>query len=377
MAEAINRFAFNLYGKLKDQPGNLFCSPESISIALAMTYTGARGKTAEEMAAALAFAPDRISDTDWVCKACIAHLASINAKDGNQSYDLTVANALWAQAGGGFMPEFIEPLRKDFHADFSEVDFIKDSTSAGQRINQWVEMKTRNKIKDLISPGVLDSLTRLVLTNAVYFKGFWVGSFDKAQTQDEMFYLEGHRTVATPMMWQEERFNYYSGKGLQAIELPYKGNALSMLILLPAARNGLATAEKMLSVEKLADLLPKLENKKVNVILAKFKTTSQFDLNKTLSAMGMPLAFSQSADFSGMNGGKEPLHINAAIHRAYVDVNEEGTEAAAATGLAPMAMEEALPPVPVFKTDHPFLFLIRDMRSGCILFIGRIANPSL
>jgi serpin B len=242
-----------------------------------------------------------------------------------------------------------------------EVDFIRAAETVREIINTWVEKETRDKIKNLIPPGALSSLTRLVLTNAIYFKGNWARQFEKDKTIDAPFTLTNGRKVNVPMMNQTANFGYMEADNFQALELPYVDNELSMIILLPKRFDGLGDFEKKMNPEDLSNWLTKLCSRKVIVSVPRFKMTSQFGLAGVLKSMGMRDAFSTSADFSGMNGRKD-LFISAVIHKAYVDVNEEGTEAAAP---------------PVFRADRSFLFLIRDNHSGSILFIGRVMNPTL
>jgi len=234
-----------------------------------------------------------------------------------------------------------------------------------------VERKTNDKIKDLIKPGVLDALTRLVLTNAIYFKGDWAIQFDRGKTKDAPFMISADKKVNVPMMYLKENFKYWADKDLQVIELPYKGEHLSMIVLLPREVDSLSELEKKLTLENLNSWLQKLRKQEMMVYLPKFKMTSGFELAEILAAMGMPAAFF-GADFSGMNGRKD-LSISNVIHKAFVEVNEEGTEAAAATAVI---MERvAMSIEPVFRADHPFVFIIKDNRSGSILFMGRVSNP--
>jgi len=253
------------------------------------------------------------------------------------------------------------------------VNFATDAEGARKTINAWVEKQTRDKIKDLIQPGVLDSLTRLVLTNAIYFKGDWASPFKKDGTKDGDFFAADGQKVAAPMMHQTGHFGYLDGGELQALEMPYKGDALSMVVLLPKAKDGLPALEKKLSATSAVVWIAGLRKQQVQVAMPRFTTTAEFMLKETLSAMGMTDAFSDRADFSGMDGVKD-LFISAVIHKAFVDVNEEGTEAAAATAVVMKSTGMPAPPVE-FRADHPFVFLIRDTRSGCILFVGRMANP--
>jgi len=366
-----NAFAIALYGQLRNQTGNLFFSPESISTALAMAYAGARGDTASQMATTLHFTlpPDQLSP------AMGALLGDLNTT--HQGYQLSVANALWAQQGYTFLDAFLKVLKSDYGAGLNQVNFEGATEAARLTINQWVEKKTQDKIKDLLQPGALRSNTRLVLTNAIYFKGDWETQFDKAQTKNEVFFLSPAQTATTPLMHREGSFSYFDGGSFQALEIPYKSKELSIIIFLPKDRSGLPALEQSLTASNLQQWLHQLGPvPKVIVTLPKFKSTQQFELSATLRAMGMPAAFAAGADFSGMTGRRD-FAISEVIHKAYIDVNEEGTEAAAATAVTMRAL--AMRPVeqapPIFRADHPFVFLIRDNRSDSILFMGRMANP--
>ena len=371
VSEAANRFAFNLYGQLKSEAGNLFFSPLSIQTALAMTCCGARGETGRQMVSVMGFREDRPIRPEWMAAACGEFLAALRGDGKPRAYELSAANALWGQKGHGFLPAYLGFLRKNYGAGLREVDFAADTEGSRRTINAWVEKETRDRIKDLIPPGLLQPLTRLVLVNAIYFKGDWVFAFKKSETKDGDFFAAGGQKARVPMMHQTEHFGYLDGDEFQALEMPYKGGALSMVILLPKKKDGLAAFEKTLSAEKVAEWLAKLARREVWVTVPKFKTTAQFMLADTLKRMGMTDAFDGGkADFSGMDG-KRDLFISAVIHKAFVDVNEEGTEAAAATAI--VGTFGGGPPS--FYADHPFLFLIRERKSGCILFMGRLANP--
>jgi serpin B len=239
-----------------------------------------------------------------------------------------------------------------------------------------VESQTNGKIKDLIPPESLGAMTRLVLTNAVYFKGDWVQPFQKRNTREEDFTVSAQEKVKVPLMHQQMKMGYAEEGTFQVLELPYAGRELSMVVLLPKKVDGLPELEKAITVDKLASLLSNLPVREVNTYLPKFKLETSFGLNPTLEALGMKRAFSREADFSGISSA-EALYISAVLHKAYVDVNEEGTEAAAATAVVTRAMAVRRPqPVPVFRADHPFLFLICDTRAGSVLFMGRLTNPT-
>jgi serpin B len=369
-----NAFAVDLYGKLAVEKGNLFFSPYSISTCVAMTYAGAKGKTAGEMAATMHYDKDAAT----VCEAYAALIREINGDGKPRGFQLSTANSLWGQKGYGFLPDYLDRVKKSFGAGLTEVDFLKDTEGSRKAINAWVEKETQEKIKDLIPPGGLDAQTRLVLANAIYFKAAWLWQFKKEVTKDDDFAVADGEKVKVPMMYQTERFNYIETPDLQILGMPYRDSTMAMAVLLPKKVDGLGALEKSLTAEKLAAWLGKLrlEGGRVHVTLPRFKMTATLQLGKTLAGMGMPLAFDpQNADFSGMNGGQEPLWIGAVIHKAFVDVNEEGTEAAAATAIA-MVGAAMMPEQPkVFKADHPFLILIHDTASGEILFMGRVTSP--
>jgi len=362
-------FALALYTQLGSQKENLFFSPLSLSTALAMTYAGARGQTAAQMAAVLHFPTDQ----QHLHPAFAALSKDLRADSETKGYQLHVANALWGQKGYRFRKDFLLTTKTSYGAGLNEVDFQTAAEEARKTINAWVEQQTKDKIKDLIPPRAVDALTRLVLTNAIYFKGDWLRPFTKPLTKDEAFKVSTTKQVTVPMMHQTEHFAYFDGGKFQALELPYVGNQLSMVVFLPKEVDGLAEFEKSLTVQNLPQWLPQLQRHEVMVTLPKFKITADFMLKDVLSTMGMPLAFSDAADFSGMSEEKA-LTLSAVIHKAYVDVNEEGTEAAAATG-AIVGLTSVGPPPAVFRADHPFVFLIRDTSSGSILFLGRLAQP--
>jgi serpin B len=367
-----NAFAIDLYGQLRQQDGNLFFSPASISTAFGMAYAGAGGQTAAEMAATLHFTlpPERLHP------AMGALLASLNAE--HNGYQLRVADALWAEQDESFLDSFLKLTKADYAAGFRKVDFKHAPEAVRVTINQWVAEQTAGKIKDLLQPGVLTPSTRLVLTNAIYFKGDWQMQFDKAQTREEEFHLSAGQSVQAPLMHIEGRFSYFNGSSFQALEIPYQSGDLSMIVLLPNDAAGLAALEQSLTAASVHQWLSQLRPVgKIVLTLPRFKMTNQFSLNGALTALGMRTAFDRTlADFSPMTG-KRDLWISAAIHKAYIDVNEEGTEAAAATAVVmrSMAMAREQPPI-VFRADHPFLFVIRDNRSGAILFLGRLTDPT-
>lgn len=364
-----NEFAVSLFARLREQRGNLFYSPYSLSTALAMTYAGARGQTAEEMAKTLHFTapPERLH------RAFHELIARMNGGGKSRPYQLAVANALWGQKGDPVLPEFLHLLATDYGASFDQVDF-RSSEDARRVINEWVEEHTQRKIKNLISAPQPLPGTSLILTNAIYFKGTWEHQFVKLATHDEPFTTGAGEKVQVPMMHQVERLAYHEGASFQMLELPYAGGDLSMVILLPKATKGLRELEESLTAKKLSDWAHALRPRRVSVSLPRFKIEGAFSLGKTLADMGMPTAFKGEADFSGINGSRD-LFISDVVHKAFVDVNEEGTEAAAATGVVMTRASKAAEPITIFRADHPFLFLIRETKTGSVLFLGRAADP--
>jgi serpin B len=369
-----NAFAIDLYAQLRAHPGNLFFSPESISTAFAMAYAGARGQTATEMEHVFHFSlpPERLHP------AMGALLSAMNSE--HKGYELRVADALWAQQDANFLEGYLKLVQSDYGAGFHRVDFKTSPEGVRATINQWVEQQTNNKIQNLLQPGVLTPVTRLVLTNAIYFKGNWQDQFDKDSTQNEEFHLSAAQFVMAPLMHRTGSYLYYDGGSFQALELPYASNEISMVVLLPKDTEGLPALEKSFTAAAASEWIQKLAPAdKVILTLPRFTMTQQSELSSVLAMMGMPQAFSNAADFSGMTG-KPDFTISAAIHKAFIDVNEQGTEAAAATAVVMRATAARMPfpepPPIVFRADHPFLFLLRDEKTGGILFMGRVADPT-
>jgi len=363
-------FALDLYSILKKEKGNLFFSPYSISSALTMTYGGARGDTAKELAKTLHF----------TLGAEKTHLAftELNMKfddiQNKGNVHLHIANSLWPQKDHPFLPEYLTLLERYYGVAVTPVDYMKATEKACKIINAWVEDRTKGKIKDLIGQGVLNPLTVLVLVNAIYFKGNWASQFDpKHTTESDFSLLDGGRTRVS-MMYQKGSFGYGEIEGAQLLELPYTGNQLSMILILPNEPKRLSILEDELTPANLDSYLSRIVVKDVDVFLPKFKVTwGTFELKGPLQALGIQKAFSSGADFSGMDGTRS-LSIDSVLHKAFVEVNEEGTEAAAATAVI-MTRGGSLE-TPTFRADHPFLFLIRDKTTGSILFLGRILDPS-
>ncbi len=373
LAESNHALCLDLYGQLRHEPGNLFFSPTSISTAFGMTYAGAKGTTAREMAAALHFTlpPEQLHP------AMGALLAALNAP--HAGYELHVADALWAQRGEHFLPQFLHVTQTNYAAGLHTADFEHAPAEARSTINRWVEQQTADKIKDLLPANAVTPDTRLVLTNAIYFKSAWEDPFDKNATQDEEFHLSAADSVKAPLMHRAGGYSFFDGGSFKALEIPYKGRELSMIVLLPNETDGLGALEQSLTAASLREWMGKLQYaRKVILTLPRFTMTRTFELNDAMAALGMKLAFVRGkADFSGITDDPAGLWIGSAVHKAFVDVNEEGTEAAAATGIMMRAGAAMREPTPiVFRADHPFVFLIRENKSGNILFMGRVNNPT-
>lgn len=360
-------FASDLYSKLSQKDGNLFFSPYSISTALAMTYAGARGDTAREMDRALHFD----LDPNKLHPAFGTVMRETDAK--GRKYKLQVANRLWGQKDYGFLPDFLKTTNDHYGAGLKEVDFVGATEEARKAINSWVEEQTQDKIKELLKPGILSVDTRLVLTNAIYFKAAWQRPFEPKNTRDGDFTLADGKKVQAKIMHGGVRTGMADFGDFKVLDLPYEQNDLSMLVILPSKADGLPAVEKQFDHKLLAKVSGRLGDFQVDVKLPRFKVTAEFLLNEQLKAMGMVKAFSAGqADFSGMTS-REKLFISAVIHKAFVDVNEAGTEAAAATAV--VMDRGSLPKLGVFHATHPFLFVIRDNRTGSVLFVGRVVNP--
>ncbi|MCK4303355.1 MAG: serpin family protein [Candidatus Eisenbacteria sp.] len=368
LVEGNNEFALKLYDELSSQNGNMFFSPFSISTALAMIWAGARTQTEEEIAQVLHFPFDQ----EQLHPIFGALQQSLDTGIGYDLYQLKIANRLWGCTGYPWLEPFLEITRSDYGAELEQLDFSANPEAARLRINQWVSEKTAGRIPDILAPGLLDPLTRLVLANAIYFKGDWVSCFDRKRTEIEPFWTTPDASVDVAMMQQTERFPLCTVPSMSILELPYVGQDLSMVILLPEQVDGLCALEAELTLQKLTSWIDALHEQEVDVKLPRFTFSSKFNLVDHMSAMGMPSAFNPlAADLSGM-ATMEELYLSFLVHEAFVLVNEEGTEAAAATagGVAGTSAPA------VFVADHPFIFLIRDRVTGSILFMGRMIDPS-
>ena len=372
LSAANTAFALLLYQQLREQEaGNLFYSPYSISLALAMTYAGARGETERQMAETLHFDLEQ----EKLHRAFNALDQILRPENINEdsSFRLNIANSLWGQQGYPFLEEFLLTLARNYGAGMNLVDF-KDAEKVREIINAWVEEETEEKIQDLIPEGALDVLTRLVLVNAIYFNANWAFPFDASATQLDSFTLLDGSTVEVQMMNQRANLNYMRAEGYQAVELPYMDSSMAMYVLLPDAGN-FEAFEQALDGNLLQDVREGLQWTSVELSLPKFNIESAFGLNETLQAMGMVDAFDPDlADFTGMTPERE-LYITDVIHKAYVNVDEKGTEAAAATGVVVGIVSMPADEV-VMKVDRPFVFVILDRVTGTLMFVGSVVNPA-
>ncbi len=368
-----NDFAFGLYQKLREEEsGNLFYSPYSISLALAMTYTGARGETERQISNALHFilSQDKLHPAFNALDLQLASRGEGSSGQDGKGFRLNIANAIWGQQGYAFLQNFLDKLAENYGAGMRIANFIEAPENSRVTINDWVAQQTEEKIKDLIPSGAIDNLTRLVLTNAIYFNAAWLHPFDEKATADGDFHLLTGNSIKVPMMRQTESFGYVRNTGYQAVELLYDGSEISMVILLPD-KGTFDTFEKSLNAELISQASKDMRRERIELTMPSFEFEAQFKLGAMLQKMGMSDAFNpQLADFSGMDGTKS-LSISDAFHKAFVLVNENGTEAAAATGV--VIGVTSLPPR--VTVDRPFIFLIRDIATNTTLFVGRVMDP--
>lgn len=376
MSTANTLFALELFSTLTENNSteNIFFSPFSISSALAMVFLGTKGDTAAQLSKALHF--DAVEDTHLRFQSLNAEVSKRGA-----SHTLKLANRLYGEKTYDFLPEFLASTQKMYGADLAPVDFQHASDDARKAINKWVKDQTEGKIPELLAAGVVDSMTKLVLVNAIYFKGMWKDKFSKQDTTDAPFRLNKKDTKTVKMMYQKKKLplGYIQDLKCKVLELPYQGEELSMVILLPEdiedESTGLKKIEEQLTLEKLHEWTKRenLENIDVHVKLPRFKLEESYTLNSNLGRLGVQDLFSSSkADLSGMSGSRD-LFISKIIHKSFVEVNEEGTEAAAATGgIATFTM---LLPEEEFTADHPFLFFIRHNPTANMLFLGRVCSP--
>jgi serine protease inhibitor len=373
-----NVFAFKMYERLKKGDKNLFFSPYSLSSALAMVYAGARGETEKQMTEALCFTLGQ-QKLHSSFKALDSQL--MGTEEDRQYVVLNIANSLWSQRGYKLQDSFLNEIKTHYGASVNTVDFKGAPLLAVKDINQWAVEKSKGIFKDLISADQIDKTTRLILINAAYFKGNWNDRFEAQLTKDAPFHLSSQKSVQIPMMNQNNDFDCAEFASFQMIELPYQGSDISMFVLLPKEIDGIQNLEAQISTKNLKQWMEKLKEREVILSFPKFKMTFHLELKRYLKAIGMVEAFDDSrANFSGISENRrEPLYLQEAIQRAYINVDERGTEAAALTYLTAFggAAPTQSPPLPVvFKADHPFVYLIQDKKTGAILFMGRIMDPT-
>jgi serpin B len=378
IAQSINAFGMELYASLQSQAGgsgNTVFSPISISAALAMAYAGANGQTATQMASVLHFA----GDSDTVEQEFGTLLSDLNTAGQGGDYTLSVADALWGQQGMQILAPFLQTMQSDFNGALKQVDFVNDGGGALQTINGWVSQQTAGKIQNLISPDDINQLTRLILTNAVYFNGNWATAFDASATQPAPFTLDSGSQVQVSMMNNTSDFGYMDSDGFQVLDMPYAGGRLSMDVILPNQGYSAAGLNVGQLPANLTSWLGGLQSQQVDVSLPKFDMNTKFELGDQLQTLGMTDAFSNGADFSGITD-PSMLQITGVVHQATIDVGETGTVAAGATavifGALCVTTNSYVPPPVVFDANHPFLFVIRDDQSGAVLFMGQEMDPT-
>jgi serine protease inhibitor len=370
-AECGQALGLDLYRIFASQDGNVFFSPYSVSEALALLSSGAAGKTQEEILRTLHWtrSADRLA-TDF------GEQDKRVDRGAQDNLTLTVANGIWYQRGQQPRATFLERAQTDFRADIRVADFSADLPVSQHMINYWVERKTGGKIANLVPPGALTPRTRLVLANAIYFKGRWASPFKAELTAPRPFYTANGQSVMTATMRQKAPYRTARTEVCDLLELPYAGGALSMVILLPRTRDGIGSLEQNLTLFNLPQWLGQLDSapsQETELSMPRYKLTFSVELTKALAQLGMVTAFVDlQADFSPING-KRDLYVSSALHKAFIDVNEEGTEAAAATAFGLQALAVVRPQA--FNVDHPFLFLIRDRATGSLLFLGRMQDP--
>lgn len=370
-----NDFAFDMYLELSDgESGNIFFSPYSISIAIAMTWAGAAGETESDMADAMHFAltQEKMHPVfNYIDLELAERGEGAEGTDG-EGFSLNVQNSVWGQTGYTFLSTFLDTLALNYGAGLRLMDFETDPEGARVEINSWIEEITEGRIEDLISEDSLSADTRLVLANAIYFNAAWLNQFDEDLTQNETFHTGDGEDVLVPMMHNQEYMPYFAGDGFEAVEILYDGEELSMLIVLP---EDIAGFESGLSSELLSDIRDSVQDKAVHLSMPGWELKgSTISLKKILSGMGMESAFiSGAADFSGMDG-TDDLFISDVLHQAFIKVNEEGTEAAATT-ITLMEYTSMPDDVVYLKIDQPFIYMILDKPTGQVLFLGRIDDP--
>jgi serpin B len=373
-----NRFAWSLFQVLAPSRDNLFYSPHSLSAALAMVYAGAREQTAAEMASALAFTlpPDRLHTAfNWLdLELSRRSEAAPDEDQSGDTFQLEIANSLWTQQGLTLLPEFAASLTRNYGAGAQTVDFRRQPEAARRAINQWIEQRTAGRIPELFPEDSVDAATQLVLANAVYFKASWLQPWPEEQTEPAgRFQSRTRGAVTVPMMRRQGELRYANQDGLQAVELPYVGDQVAMVAIVPESQS-VEDFESQLDASRVAALLEALRSREVRLTMPRFEFRWKASLPEPLAAMGMATAFTPRADLSGIDGSRN-LFISAVIHEAFISVDEAGTEAAAATGVGIGRTSAPIHVVEV-RLDRPFVFFIYDRQTGAVLFIGRVVNPA-
>ena len=372
IAMASNDFTIDFYRKISNKDGNHFFSPTSMFVAFSALYEGARQDTAEQMEQVFGFEPDEVSRLN----ATYSFMSSINR--GSEHFTLEMGNAIWLAEWLKLYQSYNDIVRNIYLADIEKVDFEGDGV---ERINDWASEKTHEKIKKVLTPADVDDSTAMVITNAIYFKGTWVTPFPENNTAESDFWKDSSNSIQTDFMNVFGAFNYTATDGVKVLEIPYEGDRLSMLVMLPDDVDGIGRVEEMLSADLIEQWRHKMEPTNVNVTMPKFKMETKYDLIPPLEELGMPDVFSPGANLSGIGDVLKPgfqgnnMYVTMALQKAYVDVNEEGTEAAAVTVIV-IGIVSVQPPPPIFTADHPFIFMIVDNESGAILFMGKMSDPT-
>jgi serpin B len=399
-ANGVRAFGTDLYAQLRAEPGNLVFSPYSANVALTMTALGAQGNTRAEMNEVLRLRgvewhppqpvpgelPARFYPDPEIAREYAALASSVmkQPERAKRRQELSVANSLWMQKGRPWRASYLATARDDFRAGLFDVDFARNPDAAAGRINRWVERETRDRIQKLIGDGTLTPETRLVLANAIYFKARWESEFKKKDTEQLDFTRLDGTKVKAPLMFQRGDFALREEEGLQVLRVPYDGGACALYVMLPAKHDGLPELEKRFTADALERVTTTqtqlFSTGEVRVWLPRFKFTVPVQLNGALQRMGMKDAFSDAANFTGMTDSADALKITDVLHKAFVELDEQGTEAAAATavvvGLAASAPQMAPPPVKEFRADRPFLFALVHEPTGAPLFLGRVLDPT-
>ncbi len=371
-AEAANRFTVDLFRGVAGAPGDVFASPLNVATALGMTAVGARGETARQIARALHLSDE--ADADSLGELAEAVRGAIHAPDGDDAA-VSTANAAWFDPSESILPEYARRLHAAFGAEPRRADFRHAPTAARELVNRWAADATHGKIRDLLKPRRVGPDTSFVLASAIYFKGYWTFPFDPKLTRDDVFHAPGGDVPARLMFQSAKRLPHRQDDEAQVVALPYKDGSLSMLVVLPKKPDGLPALEAGLTAEKIQTWAMTTRPAAVNLTLPRFQSTAEVELKDALSGLGMVDAFEPSkADFSGINGRRD-LYLSAVVHKALVEVDEQGTEAAAAAAAVGARHDAVAPPPIVFRADRPFLYMIRDAGTGAILFIGRLERP--